>query len=131
MGNTYSTTLKNARMQLVPDMIDGLTPAASTGTPSAGKLVILTSAGVVLATFTLPVPSMLVSGGVATLQGVPLTVPASATGTAAKASFRTGADTNVDTNLTVGTSGTNIVLASTAITAGQPVVITAGTITHG
>lgn len=131
MANTYSTTLKNARMQLVPDMIDGLTPAASTGTPSAGKLVIMTSGGTVLATFPLPTPSMLISGGVATLQGVPLTVPASATGVAAKGAFRNSGNTNVDSNLTVGTSGTNIILTSTSVTAGQPVVVTGGTITHG
>ena len=136
MSVNYSTALKTARMQLVADLIASKTVAASTGAGSAGSLVIGTSAlsGAtgVLVTIPLPNPPGTVSGAVLTLAGVPLSANASATGTAAKAEFRNNAGTVVvDNTLTVGTSGTDIILNSTSITSGQAVTVTAGTITHG
>jgi len=135
MAMTYSTTLKNNRMQLVADLIAGKTAASSTGSATAGKLVIGTSAlsGAtgVLATFDLATTPFSLSGGVLTLLGVPLTIAASATGVAAKAEFRTNGGTVIASGLTVGVSGTHILLTSTSATAGQPVVVTGGTITHG
>ena len=84
MAFAYSSTLKDNRMQLVSDLIAGKTAAASTGSATAGKLVIGTSAlsGAtgVLATFTLSSTPFSLSGGVLTLAGVPLTVAASASG---------------------------------------------------
>jgi hypothetical protein len=63
---------------------------------------------------------------------VPLSVNASATGTAAKAELRTNAGASVEASgLTVGTSGSDINLTSTSITSGQTVTVTSGTITHG
>lgn len=136
MAIVYKTELKNARLQDVADLIAGLTLAAATGTRTAGKLVIGTSAlngGAtgVLVTIDLPTTALTVSGGVATLQGVPLSQAASASGTAAKAELRDNAGTVIASGLTVGTSGTHIVVVTTAIVATEDVVVTGGTITHG
>lgn len=135
MSVVYSSALKNDRLQLVSDLIAGKTVAASTGTATAGKLVIGTSAlsGAtgVLATIALPTTPFTISGGVATLQGVPLSAVASASGTAAKAELRDNSGTVIVSGLTVGTSGTDIVIDSTAITSGETVSVTSGTITHG
>lgn len=135
MAVVYNATLKTNRMQLVADLVATKTAAASTGAGSAGQLVIgtasLSGATGVLATIALPNPPFTISGAVATLQGVPLSVAASATGTAALAALRNNAGTDVATGLTVGTSATDIILGTTSITSGGTVTITAGTITHG
>lgn len=138
MSVVYSDTLKTNRMQLVSDLIAGKTAAAATGSATAGKLVIGTSslsgATGVLATIALPTTPFTVSGSgtvLATLQGVPLSATASATGTAAKAELRNNSDTTIVSGLTVGTSGSDINLTSTSITSGQTVTVTSGTITHG
>ena len=123
MSVIYPTALKTTRMQAVRDAIDA---------GAAGKLEIGTAAmGAVLATLTLADPASSVSGAVLTLLGVPLSVAASGSGTAAAARIRTSADADVVTGLTVGTSGTDIIIDSVSITSGQTVRITAGTITHG
>ena len=135
MSVVYSATLKTNRMTLVKDLINGLTAAASTGSASAGQLVIGTSAlsGAtgVLATLPLANPCGSVSGNVLTLTTTGVTATASATGTAALAELRTNAGTTVVSGLTVGTSGTDIIIASTSITSGQTVSLTSGSITHG
>lgn len=135
MSVVYAATLKTNRMQLVADLIATKVAAASTGSATAGQLVIgdstLSGATGVLATIALPATAFTVSGAVATLQGVPLSVAASASGTAAKAALRNNAGTDIVTGLTVGTSATDIILGTTTITSGGTVTITAGTITHG
>jgi hypothetical protein len=135
MSVVYATTLKTNRMQLVADLIATKTAAASTGTATAGSLVIGTSAlsGAtgVLATVTLSATPGTVAGSVLTLSGVPLSATASATGTAALAEFRNNAGTVIVSGLTVGTSATDIIINSTAISSGQTVQVTSGTITHG
>jgi len=135
MAVVYQTTLKTNRMQLVADLVATKVAAASTGSATAGQLVIGTSGlsgGTgVLATIALPTTPFTVSGAVATLQGVPLSATASASGTAALAELRNNAGTTIASGLTVGTSATDIILNSTTITNGQTVTITAGTITHG
>jgi hypothetical protein len=135
MSVVYADTLKTNRMQLVSDLIDTKTAAASTGAGSLGQLVIGTSAlsGAtgVLATIALQNPPFTISGAVATLAGVTLSVAASASGTAALAELRNNAGTTVVSGLTVGTSATDIVLGTTTITSGGTVSVTAGTITHG
>jgi hypothetical protein len=139
MAVVYAATLKTNRMQLVPDLIATKVAAASTGAGSAGKLVIgdgtLAGPGAtgVLATLTLKNPPGSVSGNVFTVDCVSpaLAANASATGTASKAEFRNNADAVIVSGLTVGTSGTDIILNSTSITSGQSVAVTAGTITHG
>lgn len=134
MAVNYSATLKTNRMQLVADLIASKVAAASTGTATAGTLVIGTSAlsGAtgVLATVTLPATAFTVSGSVATLQGVPLTTTATGTGAAALAELRNNAGTVIVSGLTVGTSLTDIIISSTAITSGQTVQVNSGTLTH-
>jgi hypothetical protein len=135
MAVTYSATLKNDRMQQVLDRVQGKTPAAATGSATAGKLVIGTSAlsGAtgVLVEIPLTTTGFTLSGGVLTLHGVPLSAVATAAGTAAKAEIRNNAGTVIASGLTVGTSGTDIIVGTTAITIGLTVIVTAGTITHG
>lgn len=135
MSVVYSSTLKDNRMQLVADLVASKTAAASTGSATAGQLVIGTSAlsgGTgVLATIALNATPGTVSSNVLTLSGVPLSVAASATGTAAKAELRNNAGTTIVSGLTVSTSGADVNLTSTSITSGQTVTITSGTITHG
>lgn len=124
MAVTYSTTIKTARMTSVRDTID-----AGVG---AGMLEILTSADVLLAEIQLVEPCGTVAGAVLTFDFDPdiSDASANATGTAAKAQIKDGSGVAQITGLTVGTTGTDIILDSVAITAGQTVTITAGTITH-
>lgn len=135
MAVTYSSTLKNNRMQLVADLIAGKTAASSTGTATAGNLVIGTSSlsgsTGVLATIALGTTPGTVSGGVLTISGVPLSATASGTGTAAKAELRDNSGNVIVTGLTVGTSSADIIISATAVSSGQTVTLTSGTITHG
>ena len=135
MSVVYAATLKSNRMQLVADLVASKVAAASTGAAAAGQLVIgdssLSGAPGVLATLALPTTAFTEAGGVITLQGVPLSVAASASGTAAKAELRNNAGTTIVSGLTVGTSGTDIILGTTTIASGGTVTITAGTLTHG
>ena len=123
MAVTYSTAAKNARLDAVIALIDAGT---------AGKLKIRDSGNVVLATLTLADPCGTAAAGVLTFDFDPdiSDTSADATGTAANAIITDSADTTVISGLTVGTSGTDIILDSVSITAGQTVTITAATITH-
>jgi hypothetical protein len=135
MSVVYSTTLKNNRMQLVADLVSGKVAASSTGTASAGSLVVGTSAlsGAtgVLVTFTLNSATGTVTGGVLTLSGTPISAVATGTGTAAKAELRDNAGNVICSGLTVGTSASDIIINATAVSSGQTVTLTSGTITHG
>lgn len=135
MSVVYSSTLKNNRMQLVADLIAGKVAGSSTGTASAGTIVIGTSslsgATGVLVSFTLGTTPGTVSGGVLTISGTPITATASGTGTAAKAEMRDNAGNVIVSGLTVGTSGTDIIINATAISSGQSVTLSSGSITHG
>lgn len=135
MSVVYALALKNARLQLVADMIAGKLPAASTGAASAGALVIgttaLAGATGVLASIPLPAAPFVIANGVATLQGVPLGSTALLTGTAALAELRDHAGNVIVSGLSVGTAGTDITVADTAFVADAAVYVIAGTITHG
>lgn len=125
MAVTYPTTVKNARLDAVAAKID-----AGAG---AGKLEIGTAGmASVLATITLSDPcAAAASSGILTFSGFPKSdASADASGTAAAARIRDSNDVDVITGLTVGTSGTDIVLDSTSITAGQTVTITSASISH-
>lgn len=124
MAVTYSTAAKSARMTAVVNEID-----AGAG---AGKLKIRNSSNTILATITLADPSGTVSNGVLTFDFDPdvSDTSADATGTADNAIITDSNDVTVISGLTVGTSGTDIILDSTSITAGQTVTLTTGTITH-
>jgi hypothetical protein len=135
MAVTYSATLKTNRMQLVADLIAGKTAASSTGTATAGSIVIGTSAlsgsTGVLVTFALGTTPGTVAGAVFTISGTPLTATASGTGTAAVGEIRNNAGTVIVSGLTVGTSGTDIIINATAISTGQFITLSSATITHG
>lgn len=116
----YSATVRTARMQEVVDAIG-----------ATGKLEIGTTAmASILATINLANPAGTVSGDVLTFTFPLSDTDADNTGTAAAARIRTGADADVITGLTVGTSGTNVILDSVSVTAGQTVTINSGAITH-
>lgn len=84
---------------------------------------------VTLAVITLSKPSFTESGGVITMVA-PKSGFASHTGTAASADIKDGGGNIIVSGLTVGTIGSDINLNSTALTSGQTVTITSGTITH-
>jgi len=137
MTVAYNDTLKTNRMQLMSDLVAGKTAAASTGSATAGQLVIgnaaLSGATGVLVAIPLPTTPFVVSGSgtvAATLQGVPLSANAIANGTGAKAELRNNTGTTVVSGLSVGTVNTDIVLASTSINNGQLVTVISGVITH-
>ena len=135
MSVVYSNTVKDNRLNVVNDAVNSKTYASGTGAGSAGSLVIGTSAlsGAtgVLATIALQNPAFSEASQVLTLAGTPLSVAASASGTAAKAEIRNNAGTVIVSGLTVGTSGADIIIGTTTITSGGTVTCTAGTITHG
>lgn len=132
----YSAALKNDRMKLVLNYLGTATaPTIPTTGTLSGKLVIGTSAlsGAtgILAVINLNSTPASVVNDVLTISGVPLTATASASGTAAKAELRRNDDTVIVSGLTVGTSGSNVTVSNTAITSGQQVQVTSGTLTHG
>lgn len=126
MSIVYAAATKTARMNAIVTAIG-----------ASGKLKLWSAADALLATFTLAATAGTVSGSVLTLSdangataGV-LNTTAGAAGTATKASITTSADVDVVTNaLTVGTSGTDIVLDNNVFTSGQAITITSGTLTH-
>ncbi len=122
MSVIYPTALKNTRM-------DAITTAAGT----TAKLEIGTTAmASILATITLANPiAPGAASGILTLTMPRSDTSADATGAAAAARIRTGADADVVTGLTVGTASTDIILNSTSITAGQTVTLNSATLTHG
>lgn len=123
MAVNYIANLKDTRMQAVADRID-----ADVG---AGTLEIATAAyASVLITYTLNDPCGTVTGGVLTFSGLPKTVAAGNSGTAAVARIKDNSGDVVVNNLTVGTSGTDIIVSSTSITSGQNYSWNSGTITH-
>lgn len=125
MAVTYSTTVKSSRMTVVKDAID-----AGAGN---GILVIgTTGLSSTLVSITLAKPSATISSGVLTFSGLPKSGTATGTGTAAEAKITDSAGTTIVSGLTVGTSGTDIIIDSTSITTGQTVNFNAtSTITHG
>lgn len=124
MAVNYRASLKTSRMNAVLSDIDNNAAAA--------KLQIWSAAfAAKLAEITLQKPSFSLAGAVLTLLGVPLSdTSADATGTAALGRIVDGAGTTIVDNLSVGTTGTDIILNSTSLTVGQTVTITAGTLTH-
>ena len=123
MAVNYPTSVKTTRMQAVRDAID-----AGAG---AGTVEICTAAfAAVLITFTLSDPGSTVTGDTLTLSGMPKTANASAGGTAAVARIKDSDGTLVVNNLTVGTSGTDLIISNTTITNGAAYSLTAGTIVH-
>lgn len=125
MSVTYSTAAKTARMAAVIAQIDA---GAAAGTLEIGT----TGMASVLAIFTLADPCGTAAAGVLTFDFDPdiSDASANATGTAAEARIKDSDGTVIISGLTVGTSGTDIVLDSVSITIGQTVTLTTGQITH-
>lgn len=120
----YSTAMKTLRMQATADGIDA---GVSNGTLEIGTA----GMAAVLATFDLTEPCGTVSGDTLTLDFDPdLSAVASGSGTAAAAQIKDGDGNVVVSGLTVGTSGTDVVLDSTSITSGQTVTLATGAIQH-
>jgi hypothetical protein len=123
MAVNYGSAVKTTRMQAVRDAIDA--------GPAAGTLEVYTAAyGTLLITFTLSDPASAVAADVLTLNGMPKTAAAGNSGTAALARIKDSTGTVVAQGLTVGTSGTDIIISSTSINSGSNYSLTAGTITH-
>jgi hypothetical protein len=126
MSLVYAATTKTARMNAVVTAIG-----------TSGKLKLFTAGDVLLATFTLAATAGTVSGSVLTLSdangataGI-LNTTAVAAGTAAKASITTSADVDVVTNaITVGTSGTDLIIDNNVFTVNQALTINSATLTH-
>ena len=125
MAVTYDTATKTARMAAVIAQIDA---GAAAGTLEIGT----TGMGSVLAILTLADPCGSAASGVLTFDFDPdiSDASANASGTAAEARIKDSDGTVIISGLTVGTSGTDIVLDSVSITSGQTVTLTTGTITH-
>jgi hypothetical protein len=121
MAVTYTTTVKNARLDAV------VTAIGSTGVIEIGTA----GMAAILASITLNASAGTSSGGVLTFSGFPKSDIADGTGTAAAARIRTAVGgTDIVTGLTVGTSASDINLDSVTITTGELITLTAATITH-
>lgn len=124
MSVVYSTQVKTERMQAVADQIDAA---------SAHGYIEIGTAGMasVLATIELGNPCGVVAADVLTFSGFPRSDASAAnSGNAAEARICDGNGSAMITGLTVGTSGTDVVLDSVSITAGQTVTLNSATITH-
>jgi hypothetical protein len=134
MAIAYSNAAAAARATAY--LITNSTAAGASidGQAGFGLLVIgtasLSGATGIIATITLQKPSFSISGKISTLLGIPLAFIASAAGTAALAEFRDGSGNTVVSGLTVGVSGTNIIVNAVAYGVGEPGTVTGGTITH-
>lgn len=125
MAVVLRASLRTAIMTAIRDDIDS---GAGPGVLQVGTAGMAS----VLAEFTLTDPCGTVSGDVLTFDFDPdiSDTSANATGTAAAARIRNSNGDDVVTGLTVGTSGTDIILGSTSITLGGTVTIATGTLTH-
>lgn len=122
MAVIYTTAVKNSRLNAVTTAI-GTTGVLEIGT---------TGMATVLATIPLGNPAApAATSGVLTFTMPQSDSAADATGTAAAARIRTSSGgTDVVTGLTVGTSGTDVILDNLSIATGQQVTINSATITH-
>jgi hypothetical protein len=125
MAVTYATTLKSTRMT---DVITALDAGAGNAILKIGTAAMAS----LLVSITLAKPSATVSSGVLTFSGLPKSGTAGNTGTAAAAQLTDSTGAVIIDGLTVGTSGTNIIIDNTSINSGQTVNFNAtSTITHG
>lgn len=120
MALNYSNTIKDARLQVVADAMDG------------GQINIYTTGyGTLLVSIPLADPSASVLNGTLTISGVPLSGLGLAAGDAAIAEIMNEGSEVIANGLTVGTSGTNITIDNVNIAIGQTVTLTSGQIIHG
>jgi hypothetical protein len=124
---TYANTLQRARMTEVVDAIDA-------NAAPANLVISQVTPALDLVEIELDDPSFALGASPSvtiTLQGVPVSGDATATGTAEAARIEDGGGTPIVTGLTVGTAApAQIILNSVAISSGQTVTLNTGTITH-
>lgn len=135
MAVVYRSGLRTNRLNLVLNELgSAAAPTIQTTGVSAGSLVIgtadLSGATGLLATIPLDTTPGTVSGDTLTIAGLPKTVTATASGTAAKAELRNNAGTVIVSGLTVGQDSADIIVSGTVITFGQVFQVTGGLITH-
>lgn len=135
MAVVYRSGLRTNRLNLVLNELgSAAAPSIQTTGASAGSLVIgtadLSGATGVLATIPLDTTPGTVSGDTLTIAGLPKSVTATASGTAAKAELRNNAGVVVVSGLTVGQASADIIVSGTVIASGQLFQVTGGTITH-
>jgi hypothetical protein len=134
MAIAYSTAAAQARATAYLIATSTAAGASVDGQISFGQLVIgtasLSGATGVIATIALSKPSFTIAGKTSTLNSVPISFTASAAGTAALAELRDSAGNTVVSGLTVGISGTNVIVNSVSYGVSEPGTVTGGTITH-
>jgi hypothetical protein len=123
MSVSYANALKDTRMSAVVTAIDAQSGVGYLEIGTAGMAALLVS-------INFQKPSFTEASQAITMAGAPKSGVATATGTAAAARIKDSAGTVQVSGLTVGTSGTDIVLNSTSITSGQTVTLTSAVITH-
>lgn len=123
MAVNYSAALKSTRMQAVIAAIDANASPAYIEFGDSGFSTLL-------CTITLSDPSFSESGGVITMLGTPKSGTAAASGTTVVARIKDGGGNIIVNNLSVGVSASDINLSSNAITSGNPVTLTSGTLAH-
>ncbi len=117
MADAFTTYLgTGAKLRIY----SGTQPADATGAAGTLLVEIPLSAGNAFAAAT---------GGTITLSGVPLSANATGSGTAAWARLFKSDGTTVGGDLSVGTSGTDLIITNTAISSGNPVQVTSLSIT--
>lgn len=124
MGVVYQAALRTTRMAAVETAID-------TGAGTAVLEIGTTGMASTLVSFNLSNPAGTVSGDVLTGSSMPKTATAGNSGAAAEARIKDRGGNIIVSGLTVGTSGTNVIISpSTTITGGQTCNLTALTLTH-
>lgn len=118
MTISYNAAVKTARITATRDYF------------ANGTLEILTAGDVLLATFGLSAGGGTIAGSTWTLTWDATTVAAVASGTATKAQIKNSGGSAHLTGLTVGTSGTDIIIDNTNIASGQNVTVGTSTIAH-
>jgi hypothetical protein len=120
MAVNYSLTVKQARLEAVRSALN-----ASGG----GKVKLMTSADAALCTVPLETSIGAPVGGVLTVISTAKQGTATGAGAAAKASLQDGANVDVATGLTVGTSASDINLNDVNLQVNSQVTLNSGTIT--
>lgn len=101
---------------------------ASASALASGTLEILDASGTVLSSHGLGSPSA--SGAQTIMSGFPKSGAAIASGVAASARYRKADSSDWVTGMSVGTSGSEVVLSALSITAGQTVTINSASLNH-
>lgn len=131
MSVQLSTTVRNARLDAIESTI-GTAPILKIRSGAAPANCAAADTGTVLATMTLPSDWLAAAAsGAKALSGTWQDTSADATGTAAHFRIYDSGGTTCHVQGSVGTSGADLNLDSTSITAGQSVTITSFTLTDG